>query len=134
MNQQELSLEYWNKILEQDPKNKVILTRAGDAYRSTGDFDGAVEYYQRALNIEFDTYAVMGLAVVSKAQKKFDEASESLRRLIQQDPRNYRLYIELSDCRMKKGEKREAVEILEEFQRQGIKNNTVNDLLEKIKN
>jgi tetratricopeptide (TPR) repeat protein len=134
MNHQSRSLEFWNKILQQDPKNKVILTRAGDAYRILNDYGSAVEYYQRALNIEFDTYAVMGLAIVSKSQNKFDDAVESLKRLIQQDPRNYRLYIELSDCKLKKGERREAAEVLEEFQRLGIRNNTVNELLERIKN
>jgi tetratricopeptide (TPR) repeat protein len=133
LNQQHRSLEYWNRILEQDPRNKVILTRAGDAYRNLNNYDQAVDYYQRALNIEFDTYAVLGLAMVAKAQGKYDEAVESLRRLIQQDTKNYRLYLELADCRLKKGEKHQAVEILEEFQKQGIRNSSISDLLEKIK-
>jgi tetratricopeptide (TPR) repeat protein len=133
MNRQERSLEYWNRILEQDPRNKVILTRAGDAYRYLDQFDKAVEYYQRALNIEFDTYAVLGLAVVAKIRGKYDEAVESLKRLIQQDPKNYRLYMELADCKLRKGEKHQAVEVLEEFQRQGIRNNAVMEFLEKIK-
>ena len=133
LSQQEHSLEYWNRILEQDPRNKMILTRAGDAYRTLGDLDRATEYYQRALNIEFDTYAVLGLAVVAKLQGRFDEAIESLKRLIQQDPKSYRLYLELADCRLKKGEKREAIEVLEEFQRQGIRSNAINEMLEKLK-
>jgi tetratricopeptide (TPR) repeat protein len=64
--QKERSLEFWNRILDQDPKNRVIMTRAGDAYRNLGMFDNAVEYYQRALNYEFDMYAVLGLAMVDK--------------------------------------------------------------------
>jgi tetratricopeptide (TPR) repeat protein len=133
MNQQCRSLEYWNRILEQDPRNKVILTRAGDAYRNLNDYDTAVQYYERALNIEYDTYAVLGLAMVAKFQKKYDEAVESLRRLIQQDPRNYRLYLELADCRIQRGEKNRALEVLEEFQRQGIRNTAVIELLERLK-
>jgi tetratricopeptide (TPR) repeat protein len=133
LNQQYRSLEYWNRILEQDPRNKVILTRAGDAYRNLNDYDRAVEYYQRALNIEFDTYAVLGLAVVAKAQGKFDESITSLRRLIQQDPKNYRLYIETADCWVKKGEKNLAIEVLGEFQKQGIRNMFVSEFLEKLK-
>ena len=43
MNQQFKSIEYWNRILELDPNNKVILTRAGDAFRTTGNFEKAVE-------------------------------------------------------------------------------------------
>jgi tetratricopeptide (TPR) repeat protein len=132
MNHQELSLEFWNRILEQDPRNKVILTRAGDAYRHLNDFDQAVEYYERALNIEFDTYAVLGLAMVAKAQGKYDEALESLKRLIQQDPKNYRFFMELADCYLKKGEKNRAVETLEEFQKLGIRNTSIAEMLESI--
>jgi tetratricopeptide (TPR) repeat protein len=133
MNQQDRSLEYWNRILEQDPRNKVILTRAGDAYRNLGDFDRAGEYYRRALNIEFDIYAVLGLAVIAKSQGKYNEAIESLRRLIQQDPKNYRLYVELADCWIKKNDKAQALEVLGEFQKLGIRNPMVAELLEKYK-
>jgi tetratricopeptide (TPR) repeat protein len=132
LNQQDHSLEYWNRILEQDPRNKVILTRAGDAYRNMGDFEKAQDYYERALNIEFDTYAIMGLALISKAQGKFEDAISSLRRLKQQDVKNYRIYVELADCCLKKGDKRQAVEVLEEFQKLGVRNIQVAEMLEKL--
>jgi tetratricopeptide (TPR) repeat protein len=74
------SLDYWNRILDRDPRNKVILTRAGDAYRSMEDYANASEYYERALNIEFDVYAVLGLATISRLQGKVTDAIESLRR------------------------------------------------------
>ena len=131
--QQDRSLEFWNRILEQDPRNRVILTRAGDAYRNLGMFDNAVDYYRRALNTEFDIYAVLGLAMVDKFKGKYREAIDSLERLIQQDPKSYRFYIELADCRINNGEIKEAVEVLEDFQRQGIRNAVVSELLEKIR-
>jgi tetratricopeptide (TPR) repeat protein len=134
LNQSEFSLDYWNRILKQDPRNKVILTRAGDAYRSLGDYENAMEYYERALNIEYDTYAVLGLALVDKSQGKYDAAVESLRRLIQQDTKNYRLYIELADCFLKKDEKSRAVTILEDFQRQGLRNASVMEMLDQLRN
>jgi tetratricopeptide (TPR) repeat protein len=133
MNQQGRSLEYWNRILESDPRNKVILTRAGDAYRNINDYNASVDCYNRALNIEFDTYAVLGLAVVSKVQNRFDEAIESLRRLIQQDPRNYRFYLELSDCHNRKGDRQGAIEVLNEYQKLGLRNNKINELLDKYR-
>jgi len=132
LNKQENALEYWNRILQQDPRNKMILTRAGDAYRNLGNFEIAQKYYERALNIEFDTYAVLGLALISRAQEKYDDAIVSLRRLIQQDPKNYRIYIELANCCLKKNDKRQAIETLEEFQRFGIRNVQVAEMLEKI--
>jgi tetratricopeptide (TPR) repeat protein len=133
MNQQHKSLEYWNRILAEDPRNKVILTRAGDAYRNMGEFDKAGDYYRRALNIEFDIYAVLGLAVVSKMAGKYEDAIESLRRLIQQDPKNYRLYMEMADCWLKKGDRDRAVEALAEFQKLGIRNMYVSEMMEKIR-
>ncbi|MDR1859001.1 MAG: tetratricopeptide repeat protein [Treponema sp.] len=132
LKQHEKSLMYWNKILEQDPRNKVILTRAGDAYRSIGRFDKAQEYYERALNIEFDTYAVLGLALIAKCQGKYDDAATSLRRLIQQDSKNYRIFVELANCCLKKGDRRQAAEVLEEFQRLGIRSSQVSEMLERL--
>jgi len=132
LNRQDRSVDYWNRILEQDPRNKVILTRAGDAYRNMGNFDRAQGYYERALNIEFDTYAVLGLALIVKARGNYDEAAVSLRRLLQQDTRNYRIFLEIADCCLKKGDKRQAVEILEEFQQLRIRNIHVAEMLERI--
>jgi tetratricopeptide (TPR) repeat protein len=132
MNQQYRSLDYWNQILDQDPRNKVILTRAGDAYRNLNDYEKSTEYYQRALNIEFDTYAVLGLAIVAKAQAKYDEAAESLTRLIPQDTKNFRLYLELADCYLKMGDKNKAKEVLSEFQKLGIRNTAVTELMDKL--
>jgi len=132
MNKIETSLKYWNLILDQDPRNKMILTRMGDAYRNLNDYEKAKDYYEKALNIEFDTYAVMGLALIAKEQGKYDEAITSFRRLIQQDSRNFRLYIELSNCYLKSGDRRKAVEILEDFQRLGIKNQKIAELLESM--
>jgi len=132
LNQIEKSLEYWNCILEHDPRNKMILTRTGDAYRNLNDFEKAKTFYERALDIEYDTYAVMGLALLAKEQGKFDEAILSFKRLIQQDHKNYRLYIELSDCYLKMNDKRLAKESLEEFQKLGIKNQKISEMLESI--
>jgi tetratricopeptide (TPR) repeat protein len=115
-----------------DPKNKVILTRAGDAYRNTGDYKTAAEYYNKAMDIDFDIYAALGLALICKGEGKYDEAVERLRTLISGDPKNYRLYIDLADCylRMKKRDK--AIELLQNFGRQGIKSQAVSEMLFKI--
>jgi len=132
MNQVKNSLTYWLRILEQDPKNKMILTRAGDAYRNLNDYEKAKTFYERALNIEFDTYAVMGLALITKEQGKFDEAVMSFKSLIQQDNKNYRLYIELADCYLKSGDRRNAVETLENCQKLGVKNLKITEMLESL--
>jgi tetratricopeptide (TPR) repeat protein len=126
------SLDFWNRILDKDPRNKVILTRAGDAYRSMGEYERAAEYYERALNIEFDVYAVLGLAVVARMQGKYEDAIVSLRKLIQNDPKNYRLYIELAECYKATGERQKALDALSDFQRLGIRNVYVQDAVSRM--
>ncbi|MCL2193018.1 MAG: tetratricopeptide repeat protein [Treponema sp.] len=132
LRQQERALVYWDRILEKDPRNKVILTRAGDAYRTLGDIKKAQDYYERALDVEFDIYAVLGLALISKSQKKYNDAVLSLQRLMQQDSKNHRITIELADCLLKMGNKHKAIEVLEDFQRMGVRNPHVAEMLEKL--
>lgn len=129
---QSRSLEYWNKILEKDPRNKVILTRAGDAYRNLGDLEKATTYYENALNIEFDVYAILGLAVIARMQGKWDDAITSLKLLVQNDPKNYRIYVELAQCYLAAGQKAQAIETLADFQRLGIKNPFIQEAYLKL--
>ncbi|MGI5069853.1 tetratricopeptide repeat protein [Treponema pectinovorum] len=132
MNQQFRSIDYWNRILKNDPKNKVILTRTGDAYRNTGDYKTATEYYTKAMDIEFDVYAALGLALICKGEGKYELAIERLENLIKGDQKNYRLYIDLADCYLKINKKDKAIESLKSFQKQGIKSSAINEMLDKI--
>lgn len=133
MNQQFRSIEYWNKILEIDPKNKVILTRAGDAYRNSGDYKTAEEYYNKAMSIDFDIYAALGLAMLCKGQGRYEESVERLLALIKNDPKNYRLYIDLADSYEKMGKKKKAIETLESFMHQGLRSQAIIGMLERLK-
>ena len=111
----------------------MILTRVGDAYRHLGDFDKAEEYYHRALNIEFDMYAVLGLAIISKERKNYLKAIESLSRLLANDPKNARLYIEIAECYIALDQRDKARDILTKFVRLGNKNATISRMLEELK-
>jgi tetratricopeptide (TPR) repeat protein len=119
MGLQSESLRYWNRILERDSSNKVILTRAGDAYRQMGEFEAAEQYYKTALNIEYDVYAIVGLAIIHRERGDTDQAIRSLESLMQQEPRNARLYIELSKCHTVRGDKAAAEEALKRGRRAG---------------
>lgn len=98
LNQVENSLEYWNRILVDNPENRLILTRAGDAYRAMDRFAKAREIYQRALDIDYDVWAIHGLAQLARLEGRYAEAAESLERLLRFDPRMSRLYRDLADC------------------------------------
>ena len=132
MNQQFRSIEYWNKILDMDPDNKVILTRAGDAYRNTGDYKTAAEYYNKAMDIEFDVYAALGLALICKGEGRYEEAAERLQGLIKGDPKNFRFYIDLSDCYVKMNQKSKAIECLKGVSRFGIRSPIISEMLSRL--
>jgi len=133
MNRPRESLDYWNRILARDSANKVILTRAGDAYRGLGDFEHAEDCYRKALNIEFDMYAILGLALINKQKGNYRETIESLEGLLKSDPKNHRLYTEIADCHVKLGERRQAIDTLQRFIRQGYKSHFVAEMYERLK-
>lgn len=127
------SLHYWNRILALDPENKVILTRAGDAYRAMGDFADAEISYKKALNIEFDAYAILGLALIYKQKGNYQDAVESLQGLVKNDSKNSRLYLEIADCYIRLGQKKRALETLTSFMNQGIRNSYVSEMYDNLK-
>jgi tetratricopeptide (TPR) repeat protein len=132
MNQQFRSIAYWNRILASDPNNKVILTRIGDAYRNSGDYEAALSFYEQALEIDFDEYALMGLALIGKLQGNYEDAIMRLNRLIQADSKNYRYYVDIADCYLHMNQKKKALAILQDAIKHTGKNTAVLDLLEKI--
>lgn len=109
------SLIYWQRILANDPENKVILTRIGDAYRALGDLAAAEEHYRRALNVQFDTYAALGLAILHRTRKDYPAAVSALEYLIQAEPENYRAVAELAGCYEIQGKYAEALAVLARY-------------------
>lgn len=129
---QERSLEHWLSILESDPANKVILTRAGDSLRILGRLDEAEDYYRRALNIGYDAYAVLGLAVISKERGRYAEAVESLQKLAHEDPRNVRLVHALAECYLALNQKEKARALLASFTHGKARAPSLSDLMEQL--
>jgi tetratricopeptide (TPR) repeat protein len=127
------SLDYWNRILEKDPNNKVILTRAGDAYRQLADYDNAEDHYKRALEIEFDMYAVIGMAIVYRSRGEYQDAIETIKNLMQSDASNPRLYVELAETYLDQGNREEALEVLVQFQRRGLRSHQISDLMARVR-
>ncbi len=128
----ENSLIYWLKILQNDPDNKVILTRAGDAFRVLKQYDRAEEFYLKALDVGFDYYAILGLAMIHKEHGEYSQALEKIENLIRKDQRNHRLYIEAANCYLEQGYKAKALQILNRYQELGLHNMYVTSLIEKI--
>lgn len=123
----------WEKILEKDPYNKVVLTRLGDTYRSLGDFQEAEKFYKKALNLEFDPYASLGLAIIYKESQRVEESIELLNKLLDYNSKNSRIYLELSDCYERKGDYTKSIKILYQFLQSGMTNFSVIDRYEELK-
>lgn len=133
LNQPAKSLYYWERILEFDPKNKVIMTRAGDALRQMGRWEEAEEYYQKALNIEYDMYAVLGLALVYKHRKEWDRAVISLKSILRNEPNNSRIFQELAECFIEMKQFREAQTLLDQLLRRGVRNSWTLELVQRLR-
>ncbi|MCI7037017.1 MAG: tetratricopeptide repeat protein, partial [Spirochaetia bacterium] len=101
-------------------------------YRNTGDYKTAADYYRRAMDIDFDIYAALGLSLICKGEGKYDEAIERLEQLINNDQKNYRLYIDLADCYVKKNDPQMAIKTLQRFQKLGIRSQAINEYLDQI--
>ena len=128
------ALEYLNAILANDPNNRIILTRAGDAYRKIRNPEKAEEYYRRALSLDFDVYAVFGLALLSRQRGDFDAAIETLSDLTNRAPNNYRIYLEIADNWLNLSQPQKALEVLDDFQRSvGVPNPAVSEMIAQIK-
>jgi len=67
-----------------------IIALAGDAYREMGDFQSALDYYQRALNL-ISTLAVpyQGIGKIFMAQGDFATAEKYLNRALQVESENF---------------------------------------------
>jgi tetratricopeptide (TPR) repeat protein len=128
----ENSLIYWLKILNNDPKNKIILTRAGDAYRVLHLYEKAEEFYKKALAIDYDTYAILGLALLSKERGNYGDAISKIENLTDNDMKNHRYYIELSKCYQEMGDMENAVKVLQKFQNLGIYNIYIATMIDKL--
>lgn len=134
LNQQDKSIVYWNKILELDPNNKIILTRVGDAYRKLGKYQIAKDFYNKAMMIDFDIYAAIGLALILKDEGRIQECIRQFSDLIISSPKNYRLYLDLSDCYIKINDKEKAIETLRSFSKYGIRNAAISEKLYRLEN
>ena len=133
MKRHEESLSFWLRILAFDPNNKVILTRTGDASRNMDRLDEAEDYYPQALNVGFDGYAVLGLALINQAKGKYQETIDSLEKLMKNDPKNARLHHIIAECYVSLGQKSRAIQVLTDFLKTGIRNTYVLEFLDSLR-
>lgn len=132
LNEPDRSLRFWNQILDGDPTNKVILTRAGDAHRAMGELENAEACYEKALSIEYDVYAILGIALINRRRGDPDEAARTLTSLIEREPRNPRVCQELAQAYIQMDRPEDALVVLKDFKKTGIHSAYVDELLARV--
>ncbi|THB68140.1 MAG: hypothetical protein D6B26_00890 [Spirochaetaceae bacterium] len=132
LNEPEKALDLWDRLLKKEADNKVILTRAGDACRKMERFVEAERYYTAALEIEFDVYAVLGLAYLRIRNNQAEMAIETLEPLTKQDPHNHRFFLALSEAWLTLNKRKEAISALQAFLQQGLRHPSIIEALRRL--
>ena len=107
------ALKYWLKFHELEPRNKIAITRIGDCYLVMGDLGQALLYYDKALEIGYDFYALVGSARVHTREKDFGKALEIYQKMANREKGNYRYYNELIAYWEAAGDKERAGQVRE---------------------
>jgi tetratricopeptide (TPR) repeat protein len=95
MKNYQAAIDCWVQILEREPSNQNLLSRVGDALAILGKRDEAISYYQRCLKINFDPFALLGLARAYREQNEFDEAEACCLKILDKSPKDMRAIEEL---------------------------------------
>jgi len=126
------SLEAWEAILAFEPDNKIIITRAADAYRNLGELTSAETYYRRALELDFDIYAVLGLAAVYRTEGKYRQSIMALEEILRRYPTNQRAVLEIADNYVGLGEVNRAIDTLQDFVKAAGDNEIISEKLRSL--
>jgi Flp pilus assembly protein TadD len=97
------------------------------------EYEKARKYYESALDIEYDTYAVLGLALLNRTEGRIDLAIQSLKRLVAHEPKNTRIYMELAHTYLQDRDERNAMMVLRDFFDQGLQDRHATELYNRLK-
>jgi tetratricopeptide (TPR) repeat protein len=84
-------VEWWDKILEQEPENQTLWTRVGDALLSLNRVDDAIAHYEASLKNGADVYSYLGLARAQHALGDLARAREFCEKALAHDDSNERV-------------------------------------------
>ena len=93
------AINSWEKIIAKEPRNQSLLSRVGDALVLLGKFDEAIDHYERSLAVGFETFALLGLSRLYRAQHNFSEAERYCRKILERYPNDNRGLEEMEKIR-----------------------------------
>ena len=89
--------------------------------------------YRKAIENEFDYYAILGLSMLDKAEKNYKAAIENLNQLRNISGINYQISMLLSDCYLALNEKEMAIKVISDALQKGIQNRELKKRLNLLK-
>lgn len=99
--------------LENDSSNHVLWYQLGNLYQKEGNWDKAIEGYDRVLSISPGYIpALYGLAVVNSLRGEYGKSASYLEKVLELQPESADAYYNMACVHSKWGREREAVEYL----------------------
>ncbi|MHC4205132.1 MAG: tetratricopeptide repeat protein [Planctomycetota bacterium] len=103
------ALEYFNKVLEKDPKRPDVYKSIGWFYMNKEQYQQAIEYWQKALQIDPNIPGVHhDIALALMGQNKQNQAIGELEKDIQISPRSSSSYFLLGQLYLRQNEYKKA--------------------------
>lgn len=126
----------FKKWLELDPSNYTFCKKVGNIYIIQGEYESAIVWYQKALDIKpdySDSSVYNNLAECYKVKMEYDKAFKLINKAIEINPEKGLCYITLAEIYLKLGEEDKAFESLERAEKY-IQNPYEKDTLYRVKN
>lgn len=95
MKNHEGSIACWLKILEKEPQNQNLHSRVGDALVILEKLDDAMDHYRKSLKVNYDMFALLGMARVHRLKKEYGEAEKCLLQILEKNKDEERTLAEL---------------------------------------
>ncbi|MBT8130060.1 MAG: tetratricopeptide repeat protein, partial [Gammaproteobacteria bacterium] len=84
-------VEWWDRILEQEPENQTLWTRVGDALLSLNRIEDAIAHYEASLKNGADVFSYLGLARAQHSLGDLVKAREYCEQALAQDESSERV-------------------------------------------
>lgn len=105
----ENSMGYYQKVLDVQPLNKEAILGISYLYERSGNLERALEQVKEATNLfPEDTDIHLRSAEIYIMARRFDEAGDSLRKVIEVEPANIKARRLLGDIYLKEGDREKA--------------------------
>jgi tetratricopeptide (TPR) repeat protein len=107
------ALQYYQAVLELQPRRVEALSNLGAAYMKLGRLDEAIAHYKKALAVRPDMASVrLNLGLAFYKADRTDEAAPEFAAVLQATPKHPAATLLLADCRLRAGESQQVIDLL----------------------